>query len=132
MSILKVQDTIPICVSRMSQIAAIGALDAGREWVYDRVSTLELGRKFILDALSPLEETMGGSGAMYVMGRLPNGVDDVQFATYLVEKYGVAIIPGSFCGFPGWIRVCYSNLPSSDCEIAASRLGQGILSIMNR
>lgn len=123
---IKVQDTIPICVSRLSQKAAVGAISAGRKWAIEKVKTLDLGRNAILDALSPLEYVMGGTGAMYVMGKLPDGYDDVEFATNLVKTYGVAIIPGSFCGYPGWIRVCYSNLPSSECLIAASRLASGI------
>ena len=46
-----------------------------------------------------------------------------------MEHYGVAVIPGSSCGMPGWIRVCYSNLPPEDCKIAASRLETGILEL---
>jgi aspartate/methionine/tyrosine aminotransferase len=123
---LKVQDTIPICPARVSQIAALAAIDAGREWVAERVQTLDGGRQAILDALSPLEKIMGGTGAMYVMAKLPEGMDDKQLANALVESYGVAVIPGSFCGYPNWIRVCYSNLPPEQCKDAASRLATGI------
>ena len=73
---LKVQDTIAICTSRISQMAALGALEAGREWVHDQVKTLDEGREAILGAMSSLEEIIGGDGAMYVMGKLPEGVDD--------------------------------------------------------
>lgn len=123
---LKVQDTIPICASRVSQVAALGALSSGRSWVTEQVATLGEGREAILHALRPLEAIMGGTGAMYVMGKLPDGMDDQDVASKLVEQYGVAVIPGSFCGFPGWIRVCYSNLPPEECEVAARRLAAGI------
>ena len=123
---LKVQDTIPICPARVSQIAALASIGAGREWVSERVQTLDGGRQAILDALSPLEKIMGGSGAMYVMAKLPEGMDDKQLANDLVERYGVAVIPGSFCGYPTWIRVCYSNLPPKKCTDAANRLAEGI------
>lgn len=73
---LKIQDTIAICTSRISQMAALGALKAGREWVNDQVRTLEVGRNAILDALGSLEEIIGGDGAMYIMGKLPNSTDD--------------------------------------------------------
>ena len=126
---LKVQDTIAICTSRISQMAALGALQAGRQWVYDQVKTLDEGRSAILDAISSLEEVIGGTGAMYVMGKLPDNMDDQEFASSLVEYYGVAVIPGSFCGLPGWIRVCYSNLPPNDCKVAAARLKKGILEL---
>mmetsp|Transcript_33316 Transcript_33316/g.75365 ORF Transcript_33316/g.75365 Transcript_33316/m.75365 type:complete len:118 (+) Transcript_33316:1-354(+) len=111
-------------------MAALGALGAGRGWVEDRVDTLREGRDAILDALSPLGETVGGSGAMYVMARLPGGTDDRDFASRLIERHGVAVIPGSFCGLPGWIRVCYSNLPPDLCKIAAGRLKGGIVELI--
>ena len=123
---LKVQDTIPICPARVSQIAALASIGSGREWVAERVKTLDGGRQAILNALSPLESIMGGTGAMYVMAKLPVGMDDKQLANDLVERYGVAVIPGSFCGYPQWIRVCYSNLPPDKCLDAASRLATGI------
>eukprot|EP00586_Coscinodiscus_wailesii_P014827 CAMPEP_0172501526 /NCGR_PEP_ID=MMETSP1066-20121228/150644_1 /TAXON_ID=671091 /ORGANISM="Coscinodiscus wailesii, Strain CCMP2513" /LENGTH=447 /DNA_ID=CAMNT_0013276339 /DNA_START=196 /DNA_END=1539 /DNA_ORIENTATION=+ len=123
---LKVQDTIPICVSRLSQIAAIGALKAGREWVTSQVQSLSSSRNAINLALSPLSTRMGGSGAMYVMAELPAGMNDEEAAEMLVEKFGVAVIPGSFCGFPGWLRISYSNLPPAECILAAARLAEGI------
>jgi aspartate/methionine/tyrosine aminotransferase len=126
---IKVQDTIPICACRISQIAALGALSVGRQWVLDKVKTLDVSRELILDALSSLECCIGGTGAMYVMGKLPDGMDDLVFAERLIEKYGVAVIPGKFCGLPGWIRVCYSNLPMQECKVAASRLKNGILDL---
>ena len=123
----KVQDTIPICSSRFSQFAAVGALHAGRSWVINKVNTLTTGRDAILEALSPLKQVMGGSGAMYVMGKLPDhNNDDETVARTLVQSFGVAVIPGSYCGFPGWIRVCYSNLPPDQCEKAAARLADGV------
>mmetsp|Transcript_30884 Transcript_30884/g.37615 ORF Transcript_30884/g.37615 Transcript_30884/m.37615 type:complete len:512 (+) Transcript_30884:59-1594(+) len=126
--LLKVQDTIPICVARMSQHAALAALSAGRSWVQTNVDTLSPGRRAMQEALSNLPNVVGGSGAMYLMGQLPPncGVDDVQFAELLVEEYGVAVIPGSYCGLPGWIRVCYSNLEPERCQLAARRLKDGI------
>jgi aspartate/methionine/tyrosine aminotransferase len=123
---LKVQDTIAICTSRISQMAALGALEAGRSWVHEQVATLDVGRQLILDAMSSMESIIGGDGAMYVMGKLPDGEDDKEFASKLIELYGVAVIPGSFCGYPGWIRVCYSNLPPEQCRIAAMRLKNGL------
>lgn len=128
----QVQDTIPICASRISQTAALGSLYVGRGWVSEKVKTLETGRQAILKALSPLEKTIGGTGAMYVMAKLPDGKNDMTIAEELVEKHGVVVIPGSFCGFPGWIRVCYSNLSPDDCTIAAERLAMGIAELCHQ
>jgi len=123
----KVQDTIPICPPRISQVAAMGAMAASRQWVLDQVQTLIPSRILIVDALSVLSHTMGGSGAMYVMGKLLDGMKDQEVCRALVRDFGIAIIPGSFCGFPGWIRVCYSNLPPEKCAVAAARLKEGLV-----
>ena len=40
----KVQDTIPICVTQMSQVAALGALEAGSSWVREQVQGLASNR----------------------------------------------------------------------------------------
>ncbi|KAG7340941.1 aspartate transaminase [Nitzschia inconspicua] len=146
-NMMKIQDTIPIAPPRISQIAALGALQAGKEWVYERYGTLDESRRLILDALRPLV-TMGGTGSMYVMAQLPstlilpkeendndddddpNEAIDLRVGRRLVRDYGIAIIPGSFCGLDGWIRVCYANLPPNKCRIAAQRLQQGIQTIV--
>ena len=144
---LKVQDTIPIAPARIAQVAALAAMqeeggddnDDGQEatdtpgrgklWVQEQFQTLQTGRRAICQALETTlgGPIMGGTGAMYVMAKLPSSTpDDREIAELLVKEYGVAIIPGSFCGFPGWIRVCYSNLPPDRCLEAAARLKQGL------
>jgi aspartate/methionine/tyrosine aminotransferase len=130
-NMLKVQDTLPIGPPRISQIAALGALQAGQEWVRTQYGTLDESRQFILESLAPLPMIMGGTGAMYVMAQLPKTADgdvrdDVEFCRQLVEEHGIAIIPGTFCGVPGWIRVCYANLTPDVCQQAAQRLRNGI------
>lgn len=135
-NMLKVQDTLPISPPRISQVAALGALRAGPSWVRSRYESLECSRQAILQAIERLPQTMGGSGAMYVMGQLPlnsnNEVrDDVDVSRQLVEMYGVAVIPGTYCGYPGWIRICYANLKPDLLEVAAERLQKGLHAILN-
>lgn len=68
----KVQDTIPIAPSRISQIAALAAMQEdssgdgkGKTWVLEQFETLQTGRKAIIQALQTLGgPIMGGSGAM--------------------------------------------------------------------
>jgi aspartate/methionine/tyrosine aminotransferase len=71
----------------------------------------------------------------YVMAHLPKTAqgeeqEDVEICRQLVEDYGIAIIPGTYCGFPGWIRVCYANLTPEMCTQAAERLQRGIREIV--
>ena len=50
---LKVQDTIPICATQVSQVMALEATLQGRGWVQERVSKLAgaLGRSCVLDSV---------------------------------------------------------------------------------
>ena len=46
----------------------------------------------------------GGSGAIYLMARLPeHAADDGAVVRWLVREHGLATIPGSACGLPGFI-----------------------------
>ncbi|CAE7652844.1 ISS1 [Symbiodinium pilosum] len=127
---MKVQDTIAICPTVVSQKVALAALGAGREWVQERVRGLKENKRLVIQALT---ETLGpgsvagGSGAIYLMAKLPKGFEnDTQVVEWLSEKHRVCAIPGSACGAPGEIRVCYANLAPAKCEEAARRLKAGL------
>ena len=77
-SLLKVQDTIPICPSRISQQAALGALEAGRSWVDSRTAPLQENLSLLRRALAPLPAVHGGEGAIYLLCELPP-----KLATYV-------------------------------------------------
>jgi katanin p60 ATPase-containing subunit A1 len=62
---------LPCC----SQYVALGAVEAGRDWVDGQVAGLAGNRAALLDALSPLgpDAVVGGEGAIYLFARLPPG-----------------------------------------------------------
>ena len=131
-SLFKVQDTIAICPAIASQKIAVGALGAGRGWVTERVHGLAEQKALVLEALSPLGPgaVQGGSGAIYLFCKLPEHLaDDVAVVRYLVEEHKVCLIPGSACGVPGHVRVCYANLPLEKTREAASRLREGLAAL---
>lgn len=127
--LLKVQDTVPICANQLGQLLSIGALEAGRGWVGERVEALEKNRSRIHKALECLgEENIAPSdGAIYKWCKLPPGCeDDDRVVEWLVNKHKVCVIPGSSCGCPGHIRVAFANLGEKDCDVAAGRLEKGL------
>ncbi|KAJ8608823.1 hypothetical protein CTAYLR_010237 [Chrysophaeum taylorii] len=133
--ILKVQDTVVICPTAASQLVALGALEAaGRPWVSRKLLTLEEPKRLVRDALVDalgVSSVRGGSGAIYLLGSLPDGApDDERIAERLITEFGVATVPGSACGAPGTIRVCYANLPIDDVREAARRLSVGLRTIV--
>lgn len=128
--LLKTQDTIVICPSTLSQRLALAALEPGRAWVQDHVASLAEQKALVLGALHavlPPDSVRGGSGAIYLFCKLPDGVtDDLAAVRWLTAKHKVATIPGSACGMPGFFRVCYANLPLDRTREAASRLRAGL------
>lgn len=133
--LLKVQDTCPICPTQISQIVALGALEAGSAWVTDKIGGLADNRAAILDALSPLGSLgaglAGGEGAIYLWVKLPEGCeDDVAVVEWLVRKHKVCLIPGTSCGCPGSMRVAFANLQPLVCKEAAVRLKAGLQELL--
>ena len=126
----KAQDTIIICPSSLSQKLALAAMEPGRAWVEERVAGLHEQKSLVLDALHsvlPPESVRGGSGAIYLFCKLPEGItDDLAAVRWLTVKHQLAIIPGSACGMPGYFRVCYANLPLEKTREAARRLAAGL------
>ncbi|GAB4819316.1 hypothetical protein N2152v2_006362 [Parachlorella kessleri] len=129
--LVKIQDTVIVCATQLSQWVALGALEAGRGWVESQVHGLEGNRAAIIDALTPLgtlgSGVGGGEGAIYLWARLPPGCeDDEAVAAWLVRKHKVCLIPGSACGTTGHVRVAFANLQPELCSEAAARLKRGL------
>ncbi len=133
--LLKAQDTIPICPPIISQYAALGALEAGKSWVTNKISEDVVKNKNL--AKRCLENTLGkdnvygGQGAIYFFAKLPNQYeDDLKVVKYLAEQYGVVIIPGTACGCPCHIRISYANLNHEKFQDGIKRLEIGLQDIV--
>lgn len=149
----KVQDTIPICPSSLSQVVAAAALDPGASgldggpaWVAAQVAGLAGNRAAVRAALAPLAAAGGsvgkGTGAIYHWAALPPRVpgsspsdlrmDDAAVVRWLVRRHGVCTIPGSACGAPGHVRAAFGNLAPGACATAAARLGEGLEELVRK
>jgi aspartate aminotransferase len=101
-----------------SQYAALAALterDAAEESITAMVRAFRARR----DAALLLLQEEGAppyihpSGAFYFfldVSAIPNGGDDPGsvFAAHMLEAHGVAIVPGTAFGTPGWVRLSYA------------------------
>ncbi|SDY50780.1 aspartate aminotransferase [Saccharopolyspora shandongensis] len=133
----KIQMQINSHTSSVSQAAAAAALEGPQDEVRNRCQVFQHRRDLLLrrfDAIPQLHTPRPG-GAFYLfpdvrafLGRTsPNGRvigDDMALASYLLDE-GVAVVPGSGFGMPGFIRLSYAT--SDDrLHLAADRLATAL------
>jgi aspartate aminotransferase len=112
----------------VSQHAALAALTTRAEAdaaVCAMVAQFQRRRDSALAILSgePRLRVLAPEGAFYLYVRAPGAEGDAgtRFASYLLEKAGVAVVPGSAFLTPDWVRVSYAA-EQSQVEEAMRRL----------
>ena len=131
-SLEKIQDTNVICPSIPSQFAALGALEAGREYCSPFIERMNQTRSVVLDALSGVSdriERVETAGAFYVFLRFKDqNINDMDLVRSLIEKYRVALIPGRAFGVQGacCLRLSYGALHPEMVTEGLGRLVEGI------
>jgi aspartate aminotransferase len=81
------------------------------------VEAFEQRHDFLLESLNAIEgiECPRSSGAFYSFPRVQGLIDrlglidDVDFATYCLEKLNIALVPGSAFGAPGYVRFSFAT-----------------------
>ena len=133
----KVQDTLVICPPVVSQFAAVGALEAGGEWVCAQVAGIAGNRRILRDALRPLEEegrvtVPPSDGAFYFLLRVRSTRPALEIAERLVREHGVAVIPGSAFGDMAGcsLRVAYGSLTPATAAEGVGRLERGLRALV--
>ena len=103
---LKVQDAFVICAPRISQVAALHALEGGFEPTQAMIDELADRREVIcrrLDRLPGLFSYQKPQGAYYIFPRVvpPDLQDSVAFCVRLLQETGVVAVPGVAFGPTG-------------------------------
>ncbi|MEL6441160.1 MAG: pyridoxal phosphate-dependent aminotransferase [Cyanobacteria bacterium J06621_8] len=135
MPIKKIQDTNLICPPVVSQYAAWGALQAGRAYCKQHFAAISQVRDFLIKKLQSIGDLVTfapAEGAFYVFLRLNTELDDLELTKCLIEKYGVAVIPGSTFGMNTgcYLRVAYGSLEPATAEEGISRLITGLREVV--
>jgi aspartate aminotransferase len=102
--------------SSISQKAAIAALNGSQQCVTDMNRAYKERHDYVVAALNGLPgvSCLPGAGTFYafadVRGAMANlGLrDDNAFSEYLINKAGVAVVPGSGFGAPGHMRLSFA------------------------
>lgn len=136
-AVKKIHDTNVICAPAVSQHAAVGVLDAGRQWVEERLESIVAVRRIALDALSGLGDRATvprSDGAFYFLVRVHRGGDSVDLVERLIREHRIAVIPGAAFGMDDgcYLRVGYGAADATAMEEGMRRLVAGIRALDGR
>ncbi|WP_232542306.1 aminotransferase class I/II-fold pyridoxal phosphate-dependent enzyme [Nocardia bovistercoris] len=118
-------------VCNISQFAAASALSAGLREVALARDELRQRRDLMVELLSGIDGVSWTipDGGMYVFARIRDYGDHfdstVKLAEYLLDRHGVATVPGEAFGCPGYLRLSFS-LPERDIHEGVARLRSGL------
>lgn len=116
----------------ISQVAAQAALDGDQACVRTMLQSFKQRHDVVVARLNQIDgvRCLPGQGTFYafpsfhqVIKRMKHIHDDVELAEYLIEKAGVALVPGSAFGSAGYLRLSFAT--SMDLiEKAIDRIAQ--------
>ena len=101
----------------IAQAAAVEALNGDQTFINTMVEAFSSRHDFIVESLNAIDgiECPRSSGAFYSFPRVQGFIDrlglsdDVEFATYCLEKLNIALVPGSAFGAPGYARFSFAT-----------------------
>lgn len=102
----------------ISQVAAQAALEGDQSFIQTMNKAFRERHAFVVDALNKIKgvKCLPSAGAFYafpymqeVIDRLDKIDNDVEFGEYLINKIGVAMVPGSAFGAPGYMRLSFAT-----------------------
>jgi aspartate aminotransferase len=110
----KVQGQSTSNPTSISQVAAQAALEGPQDCIGTMLSAFKERHDLVVEGLNriPGIECLPTDGTFYVFPRVQGMIDrldgvsnDLELAEYLIEKAGVALVPGSAFGLGGHVRI---------------------------
>ena len=135
--IKKVQDTNLICPARITQEAAIAALNEGPGYCLSQLEKINVIRNVLYTALQNINDICmvpKTSGAFYFLIKLNTGLTGMQLVELLINNYKVAVIPGETFGLNEacYLRVAYGALDTETSSTGIQRLINGLTNIIRK
>ncbi len=125
----KVQSQSTSNPASVSQAAAQEALDGDQSCIQPMLKAFMERHEYVVRALNrmPGVRCAESDGTFYsfpdfgeAISQLPGINDDVELADFLLQKAGVALVPGSAFGAPGYLRLSFAT----SMDILESALGR--------
>ena len=114
----KVQSQSTSNPASISQAAAQAALEGDQSCIQPMVKAFRERHDYVVDTLNriPGVVCLPADGTFYcfpqmqaVIDRLDKVSDDIALAEYLLDEAGVALVPGSAFGAPGYVRISFAT-----------------------
>lgn len=130
----KIQSQSTSNPSSLSQAAAAAALAGDQSCIAPMRREFKARHDYVVEALNALPgvHCLPGDGTFYAfadfseaIARLDGVDDDVALGEYLIETAGVALVPGSAFGAPGYLRLSFAT-GISQLQQALARLDQAL------
>lgn len=102
----------------ISQAAAEAALSSDQDCVSEMSAAFEERHDFVVEELNKISgiSCSKSQGTFYCFANIDEAIqqtegveNDVEFATYLLTKCGIAVVPGTAFGLPGYMRISFAN-----------------------
>jgi aspartate aminotransferase len=112
-----------------AQYGALVALEGDQSFIAEMVSAFKKRHDFVLESLLKIKgvECLPAQGTFYIFPNFQGAMDrlgiknDIELGEFLIEKAGVALVPGSAFGAPGHGRISFAT-SMSNLEKAMERL----------
>ncbi|MEJ2170043.1 MAG: pyridoxal phosphate-dependent aminotransferase [Desulfobacterales bacterium] len=126
---VRVQQNVLLSACSFAQAGAVAALDGPQECVDEMVAEFDRRRKIILDGIAAAPGLTCPTirrGAFYVFVRhVAADMNSAQLADYILDKAGVAVIPGTPFGKrgEGFLRISYAT-SQAECREGMARIAE--------
>ncbi len=126
----KIQSQSTSNATSISQVAAQAALEGPQDCIGTMVAAFKERHDFVVAALNEIRgvNCLTSDGTFYAFPDMNQAIEnidginnDVEFAELLLEKTGIALVPGSAFGADGYMRLSYATDMES-LKSALSRL----------
>lgn len=114
----KVQSQSTSNPASISQVAAEAALNGNQSCIQEMLSAFKQRHDFVVEELNRIKgvRCLPSQGAFYSFPDMREAIDtidgvndDVELAEYLLNEIGVALVPGSAFGQPGYMRLSFAT-----------------------
>jgi aspartate aminotransferase len=114
----KVQSQSTSNPASISQVAAQAALEGDQACIEPMIKAFRERHDFVVGALNQIPGVvcLPADGTFYcfpqmqaVIDRLDAVSNDIELAEYLLDNAGVALVPGSAFGAPGYVRISFAT-----------------------